>query len=227
MRISVNILTWNNFNTLHDTLHNLKSDLKDMDYEVIIIDNGSNDLCAKAATIANPNNLGISKAKNQGIEASKGEFILLLDGDVVYMPNSIQCLTKWLEDNPKEYAIGFYPNKFTNQKGLEEKRCDCLFEPKPYTATCLYYGMYRKTMFDLGIRCPVDGPFNKPGYGWEDRDFFYQMKQKGITQWVAGINTAIGKYYHAINSSIKEMGHEEYIRSSKERAEYFKAKWIN
>ena len=80
-------------------------------------------------------------------------------------------------------------------------------------------------MFEQGIRCSEEGPFGLPGYGWEDRDLYMQMQQAGINQWVAGINTAIGKYYHRINSSIKLMGDNEYIRTSRIRGQYFKEKW--
>ena len=230
VKLSINILTWNCFKTLHDTLHNLVSDLGTFDYEVIIVDNGSTDGSQELATIRNKTNLGISVGKNQGIEASKGEFILLLDGDVLYVPGSAKLLREWLETHPEEYAIGFYPNKFTNQKNTatqihHEPRCFLLNKPVVHTASCIFYGLYRKSMFDLGIRLSTEGPFAKCGYGWEDMDFFMQMKEKGIKQWVAGINTPIGRYYHEINSSIRQMGHEEYIRSSKERAEYFKEKW--
>jgi hypothetical protein len=51
------------------------------------------------------------------------------------------------------------------------------------------------------------------------------MKRLGIVQWVAGMNWESGKYYHAINSSIKQMGFQEYMRSSLQRGEYFKKKW--
>lgn len=225
LKLSVNILTWNCFTQLHQTLHVLKDELKRIDSEVIIVDNGSTDECINFATIRNETNKGISIAKNQGIDISQGEYILLLDGDVVPVRNSIRLLLAWLQDNPKEYAIGVYPNKFTTQKDQAEPYCNVLFNPQPYTATCLYYGLYRKSLFDLGVRCPEDGPFADVGYGWEDMDFFMQMKTKGVTQWVAGINTAIGKYYHAINSSIKLMGHEKYIESSRARGAYFKQKW--
>jgi len=232
LKLSINILCWNNWNVLHNTLHNLAEDLKDIQGEVIIIDNGSIDGCEKVATIANKENIGISRAKNQGLDLCKGEYVLMLDGDVLYMPGSARCLIEWLEHNPREFAIGFYPNKFTNQKNTDSQKhheevcvslCDIISSP----AACIYYGMHRKEMFDLGIRCSEDGPFALPGYGWEDRDFFFQMREAGIAQWIAKPNTPTGRYFHDINSSIKQMGSEEYIRTSKIRATYFKDKWIN
>lgn len=82
-------------------------------------------------------------------------------------------------------------------------------------------------MFDLGIKLITDSPFNKAGYGWEDTDLFLQMRDRRINQWVAGLNSPIGRYYHEINSSIRQMGHEEYINTSQERAKCFNEKWTS
>ncbi len=227
--LSINILTWNNLNTLTETLNLLKDDLKDIYHEIIIVDNGSSDGCQEFATIKNKRNLGVSVGKNQGIRASKGDYILLLDGDIVPVPNSINCLLNWLEAHPSDYAIGFHPNKFSNQKNTDTNKhhevyCKELFRPQIHPQAIIFYGMFRREIFD-SVMLDEKGPFSGVGYGWEDTDFYYQMREKGFHQYAAGINTSIGKYYHEINSSIREMGNEKYIRSSRERAAYFKEKW--
>jgi hypothetical protein len=79
-------------------------------------------------------------------------------------------------------------------------------------------------MFDAGLR--FDERYG-PGYGYEDLDFFLEMKERGIKQYVCHINNAAGKYYHEINSSIRVMGHQAYVKSNNERAEIFKEKWGN
>lgn len=243
IKLSVNILTWNNWPTLHDTLHLLAEELQFIDHEIIVVDNGSTDGCEIIAKIKNPVNLGISKGKNQGIDASQGEYIFLLDGDVVPVPNSILCLLDYVEANPECQAIGFYPNKFSNQKNKgdehdrnheehHEWRCNRLFDVKEHQGHCIYYGMYHRSVFDRGIRldekydevCKDGHPFIG-GYGWEDLDSYEQMKTLGIKQYVAHINHAGGKYYHAINSSIRNMGNQEYMRTSLKRSQYFKSKW--
>ncbi len=227
MKVSVNILTWNTYKTLVESLNILKKDLKDIEHEIIIVDNGSNDGCEKLATIKNEKNLGISVGKNQGIDESIGEYVFFLDGDIVPVPNSINCLIKHMDENPECDAIGFLPNKFSrdrNRGGIKnhESYCEKLDPIKEHNGHCIYYGIYRRTMFELGIR--LDESYG-PGYGWEDLDFFMQMKEKGITQWTAGINHLCGKYYHEINSSIKQMGFEEYMSSSLRRSKIFKSKW--
>jgi hypothetical protein len=52
-----------------------------------------------------------------------------------------------------------------------------------------------------------------------------QMEKLGIIQWVAHINHAAGKYYHEINSSIRQMGFQEYMRTSLNRGKLFNKKW--
>ena len=230
MKLSVNILTWNTLRTLNETLAVLKDELSGIDSEVIIVDNGSTDGCEKLATIKNPVNLGISKAKNQGIDASKGEYILLIDGDVVPVPNSIRLLLEHLENSPEKDAIGFMPNKFSNQRNAggqkhHEDFCHKLEPIMEHKGHCVYFGLYRKSVFERGVR--FDEEYGV-GYGWEDLDTYMQMERLGIKQWVAGINHLCGKYFHAINSSINNkncLGFEEYMRSSFRRGKLFNQKW--
>ena len=68
------------------------------DIEVVVIDNASSDRTReiikecypRVKLIENPENLGASKARNQGIECSSSEWILTLDSDVVLGDNFIE-----------------------------------------------------------------------------------------------------------------------------------------
>lgn len=227
MKLSVNILTWNTINCLKRTLEVLKGDLKDIEHEIIIVDQGSIDGCEKLATIKNEVNTGISIGKNQGIKASQGEYIMLIDGDVVPVPNSINKLLEYMEKDSNCEALGFYPNQFTSDKQKAEQFCFDITKPVLHDSACLFYGMYRKDVFEK-VLLDESGEFGKCGYGWEDRDFFIQMREAGIDQYVCGINSLIGKYFHAINSSFKMPGNmtrEEYVMTSKKRHNQFKDKW--
>jgi len=226
MKLSINILTWNTFKVTHETVHMLPDELEGIDSELIIVDNGSNDGCQDLATIKNTENLGISKGKNQGIDASKGEYIFLLDGDILPVRNSIRMLLEYMEQNRDCQAIGFMPNKFCNVRNNSghnghEEYCHTLYNPRIWKGHCIYYGMYRREVFD---KIRMDENMG-PGYGWEDIDSYEQMKHSGIDQWVAGMNFESGKYYHAINSSIRNMGMQMYMQTSLQRGEYFKQKW--
>ena len=224
MKLSINILNWNTMKTFHETFHILKVECLGKSAEVIVVDNGSTDGCENFATIRNPVNLGISKAKNQGIDASKGDYIMLIDGDIVPVRNSICMLERYLDDNPECMAIGFYPNKFSRTLDSAETFCTKLDPIDVYHGHCIYYGMYRKEVFQ---KCRFDEAFG-PGYGWEDLDFYKQMERAEIKQWVAGMNRYEGKYYHAINSSLNRncLGDVEYHLSSIARKKLFDSKWV-
>ena len=244
MKLSVNILNWNCLDVLQDTIHLLNEELVWIDHEIIIVDNGSNaenkdylfDLDNKQSNVrifSLNENKGISIGKNIGIEHSKGKYILLLDADVYPVRNSINMLMEHLDKTEDCHAIGFYPNKWSNQKNTEtikyhEDYCYEIFEPKIHTCPCLFYGIYRKKLFDDGLRMCEEGAYGEEGYGWEDHDFYMRLKEMGYEQWVAHMNSPKGKYFHAINSSINNegcMGRAKYMETSRERAKLFKSRW--
>jgi GT2 family glycosyltransferase len=76
--------------------------------DVIVVDNGSGDpdvaeLPARfpgVSVIANEENLGFVGACNQGIEASSGDLVLLLNDDTVLEPGSLAALVETLEAHP-------------------------------------------------------------------------------------------------------------------------------
>lgn len=194
-------------------------------FETVLIDNGSTDGTDKDVPIwvkyvRNNKNLGISKGKNQCVRETQGQRILLLDGDIVPVPGSIEELNKWM-DETGELAIGFLPNRGAPNESICERDCHRLFNVHKHNSHCIYYGLLDRDVFQC---CEFDEDFG-PGYGWEDFDFYEQMKTCGIDQYAAEINKAGGRYYHDFNSSIRTMGREEYIKSSKERRLRFIKKW--
>jgi len=87
--ISVIVITYNSEKFIKFCLDSVFSQ-NYQDFEVIVVDNGSSDgtpglvkKYSKAVLIENRENFGACRARNQGIEASSGEWILTLDCDVV------------------------------------------------------------------------------------------------------------------------------------------------
>jgi len=75
-----------------------------IDYELIIVDNGSDPPFqapfmgyVPITMIRNEINEGFPKAVNQGIKASSGENIILLNNDVIVTPGAFDRLAEWLE----------------------------------------------------------------------------------------------------------------------------------
>ncbi|OGM26991.1 hypothetical protein A3D00_05745 [Candidatus Woesebacteria bacterium RIFCSPHIGHO2_02_FULL_38_9] len=79
--------------------------------EVIIVDNGSTDgtieeLPSKLKLIKNKNNKGFAPALNQGIKASKGEYIFVTNDDVVFDRNCLSELVKLAQSDKKIGIVG-------------------------------------------------------------------------------------------------------------------------
>jgi len=104
--LSIIIVTWNSEEDLPECLNSILDNNYDFKYEIIIIDNNSSDNSAKVITnfidiygsdiklIINKENIGFTKACNQGIEISIGNYILLLNPDTEIVENSLDLLYK-------------------------------------------------------------------------------------------------------------------------------------
>jgi len=81
--------------------------------DVIIVDNGSSDGSAdyikqnypEFRLIENNENLGFSKAVNQGIKDSNTDFVMLLNNDVVLEKNAINNLLNCIKKNSKLFGV--------------------------------------------------------------------------------------------------------------------------
>jgi len=97
-KLSIIIVTYNSLNDFPACLESILLSTSS-DYEVIIIDNNSTDGTQKFLTyvhkkapdlikvIFNEENLGFSKACNQGIKEARGKYIVLLNPDTVVTPD--------------------------------------------------------------------------------------------------------------------------------------------
>jgi GT2 family glycosyltransferase len=97
--LSVIIITLNSIKFIEACLESLfTQDYRD--FEVIVVDNGSRDDTAElvrerypdVAVIQNERNLGAAKARNQGIEIAKGEWVVTLDCDTVLEKNFLTSI---------------------------------------------------------------------------------------------------------------------------------------
>ena len=110
--ISVIILTLNSIEFIKPCLDSILSQKVDA-IDLIVVDNGSNDGTAisikdnypQVRLIENKSNLGAAKARNQGIEISRGEWILSLDCDVVLEKDFFHNIISALRDLPSRVGL--------------------------------------------------------------------------------------------------------------------------
>ena len=114
MDVSIIIVAWNVRQLLYDCLKSVFDQTKEITFEVIYVDNASEDGSVEMVTkefpevkiIENEKNEGFIKANNQGIKIAEGRYVLLLNSDTVVLDNAISKTVKFADAHPEAGVIG-------------------------------------------------------------------------------------------------------------------------
>lgn len=132
--LSIVIVNWNTREYLQNCLASIAQFPPAVPYEVIVIDNGSQDgsvdmVCQHfpdTIVIANEDNRGFATANNQGITHSRGAYVLLLNSDTVVHEQALSNLVAFMETTPKAGAIG---GRLFNADGSLQPSCRPMLTP--------------------------------------------------------------------------------------------------
>jgi len=113
MKLSIIILNYKTKNLTKQCIKNIENSDLAFEYEIIIVDNNSGDGIgfmmkqefSKHKFIASDKNLGMGAGNNLGIKKAKGEYILIINSDVVVFNDSIKKLINFMDDNRKAGVI--------------------------------------------------------------------------------------------------------------------------
>ena len=106
--ISIIIPAYNNALLIHDTLESVVQSSFG-DYEVLIVNDGSTDNLEEAIApylkdvrfrYISQENRGLAGARNTGIRASQGEYLVFLDSDDVILPDKLGTQSDYLRRHP-------------------------------------------------------------------------------------------------------------------------------
>jgi GT2 family glycosyltransferase len=112
--VSIVIISWKMKDLLKRCLETIYLFTKDINIEIIVIDNNSQDGTSEMIEenfpqiklIKNPENRGVAPARNQGIKETKGKYILILDADMELIDNSIKHLYDFMENHSEAGIVG-------------------------------------------------------------------------------------------------------------------------
>jgi len=129
--LSIIIVGHNNKDLIIDCIKSIWKDTSLKEKEIIAVDNGSTDGSQDAikklqksipnvTLIENKENLGFAKANNQGIKKARGEYVLLLNSDIIVKKGS---LGKLLAFAKKKRDAGVVGPKLLNIDGSLQPSC--------------------------------------------------------------------------------------------------------
>jgi len=112
--MSIVIVCWNNKAYLEPCLESLYGAGLRSSFDVVVTDNGSTDgsqamlreKFPEVLLIQNERNEGLSRASNQGIKATQGRYVLLLNDDTLVNAPSLDAMVEFLETHPEAGAVG-------------------------------------------------------------------------------------------------------------------------
>ncbi len=111
MDISIIIVNYNTAQATKQCLNSIFTHTHDITFEVIVVDNASNDDSDKILSkypgikyIKSPINLGFGKANNLGYKYTSGTYILLLNSDTILINNAIKLFVESFHLQPNDVA---------------------------------------------------------------------------------------------------------------------------
>ena len=107
--VSIIIINWNTRQLLENCLDSLAASCAAHPFEVIVVDNNSTDGSREMVRqkfpatklICNSTNVGFAHGNNQGIKASRGRYISLVNSDVKVLPGCHDKLIAFMDANPQ------------------------------------------------------------------------------------------------------------------------------
>lgn len=178
--VSVVVVTFNNENEIADCIDSLARELENDRWQLMVIDNCSADRTSETVRlklsaldaigismelICNQENLGFTRALNQGLRKSHGEFILILNPDTRLQQESLRILKKKLYETD---LIGVAAPQLLNADGSVQSSCrrfprhrDVIFEmtglSSVFKSSQLFSG-WKMGDFDHRVGRSVDQP---------------------------------------------------------------------
>jgi hypothetical protein len=197
--LSIVIVSYNTKDVLKECLESIYKTIKNLSFEVIVVDNASKDQTREEISklefpnfkfIQNKENLGFSKANNIGVRKTSGRYVLFLNPDVVVHSETLEGMVYFMD---KEREAGAATCKVILTNGKIDDASHRGF-PTPWNSFTHFSGLaklfgkiehfggYNLKHLDLSQTHEIDalaGAFmivrREAGeeVGWWDEDYFF------------------------------------------------------
>ena len=114
MQVSIIIVNYNTKELIKNCINSIYKYTQDIQYEIIVSDNGSTDGSIEMLKSEFPNviliennaNLGFGTANNRGLKIAKGKYIFYLNSDTVLLNNAVKIFYDYWENSSDKENIG-------------------------------------------------------------------------------------------------------------------------
>ncbi|HKE00365.1 MAG TPA: glycosyltransferase family 2 protein, partial [Planctomycetota bacterium] len=207
-------------------------------FETIVVDNGSTDgtpewLSSRpdVRAIRNETNRGFAAACNQGIEAARGEHVVLLNNDVVVTPDWLELLHDHVRVDPKLGIVAPRTNFSSGPQLVPQVGYRSLDELEGYARSFTEANRGRRHDFPrvTGLCMFVTGPCRRAvgllderfGIGnFEDDDYCVRARRAGF-----GVTIALDVFVHHFGSQTFRALGVDYAGLLRENERKFREKW--
>ena len=178
LKISVIVATYNQEKFIGRCLRSLlHQTLPHAEYEIVVINDGSNDKTGFALelfcdhndsivkVLTNKSNVGLPSSLNRGLENAKGKYIVRVDSDDFVNTNFLNFLLCYIETNKSADAVAC-DYLLLDDRENELKRCNC--EKEPIACGILFK---KEHLFNIGL---YDEKFRI----WEEKDLRIRFNEK-------------------------------------------------
>jgi len=250
LKISIIIVNWNTREFLDRCLESIETSHRNDNVassETVVVDNasvdGSLEMLEKrfpwVNTIENLENMGFAQANNQGIGASSGELILLLNSDTKLHHNSISTLVSFMDLHPLAGASGA---QLLNADGSLQTSCHPMLTPGREFWRLMFLdkiwpiAMYPMTRWDMSNPRQVDvlkgaclmlrrsaleeiGVLDERYFMYtEEVDICYRLEQAGWESWY--VPDAVVTHFGAASSS--QMSEKMYLQLYRSKVQFYR-----
>ncbi|MBR1927574.1 MAG: glycosyltransferase family 2 protein [Bacteroidales bacterium] len=174
--VSVIIPVKNGANYLREAIESLKR--QDVPLEITVVDDGSDDDTAAIASgygcvvLSHPVSKGQVAAKNTGLAAVKGDYVLFMDHDDVMREGALKALLDSIEAEPDVSAVQAMVKDFVSPE--IGSLPGTLIRPEPYYGLFTGAILIRRSVFD------VIGPFSESRMTGEIIEWSTKMEANGL-----------------------------------------------
>lgn len=171
--LSVIIISYNTCDITRACIESVMRSMKDSDlsYEIVVVDNDSQDGSAKMllelnkhhdsilTLVLNSENIGFGRANNLGVQKASGTRVLLLNSDTIVLDHAIDKLHRFQTADPNRRFVGA---KLLNADKSPQDSCGPLYSPFVVFVHLLLMG----DRWPTGIRFTRTSPTTSKQVGW-------------------------------------------------------------